>query len=92
MEGLKRVLEKFDRARVVILGDLIIDQYIWGDLVADLGVGPKGVPIAKLTGQALEPRLLDLWRNPSYKAEVQELAERIQAEDYREQIGDAVLS
>jgi D-beta-D-heptose 7-phosphate kinase/D-beta-D-heptose 1-phosphate adenosyltransferase len=30
MESLGLILEKFDQARVVILGDLIIDQYIWG--------------------------------------------------------------
>ena len=30
MEGFGLILDKFDRARVVILGDLIIDQYIWG--------------------------------------------------------------
>jgi len=30
MEGFGLILDKFDRARVIILGDLIIDQYIWG--------------------------------------------------------------
>ena len=30
MEVFGLILEKFDQARVVILGDLIIDQYIWG--------------------------------------------------------------
>jgi D-beta-D-heptose 7-phosphate kinase/D-beta-D-heptose 1-phosphate adenosyltransferase len=30
MEGLGLIVDRFDRARVVILGDLIIDQYIWG--------------------------------------------------------------
>ncbi len=30
MEGFEQILEQFDRARVVILGDLMIDQYIWG--------------------------------------------------------------
>ena len=31
----------------------IIDQYIWGNKVADLGVGPKPIPRAKLTVKAL---------------------------------------
>jgi len=30
MEGFGLILDKFDQARVIILGDLIIDQYIWG--------------------------------------------------------------
>jgi D-beta-D-heptose 7-phosphate kinase/D-beta-D-heptose 1-phosphate adenosyltransferase len=30
MEGLGRILDGFDRARILILGDLILDQYIWG--------------------------------------------------------------
>ncbi len=32
MEDLGIILEGFDRVRVVILGDLIIDQYIWGQV------------------------------------------------------------
>ena len=70
----------------------IIDQFVWGDLVADLGAGPKGIPIAKLTRQALEPRLLDLWENPAYKAKARALAEQMQAEDFREMLGDSILS
>jgi len=30
MEGFGLILDKVDRCRIVILGDLIIDQYIWG--------------------------------------------------------------
>ncbi len=30
MEGFGLILDKVDRGRIVILGDLIIDQYIWG--------------------------------------------------------------
>ncbi len=30
MEGFELILDRFDGAKVVILGDLIIDQYIWG--------------------------------------------------------------
>jgi D-beta-D-heptose 7-phosphate kinase/D-beta-D-heptose 1-phosphate adenosyltransferase len=32
MEDLGIILDGFDRVRVVILGDLIIDQYIWGQV------------------------------------------------------------
>lgn len=30
MEGFGLILDKVDRCRIVVLGDLIIDQYIWG--------------------------------------------------------------
>ena len=30
MEGFGLILDKVDRCRIVILGDLIVDQYIWG--------------------------------------------------------------
>jgi len=32
MEGFGRILDKVDQCRIVILGDLIIDQYIWGNV------------------------------------------------------------
>lgn len=31
-ENLKRVLSRFSKARVLVIGDLILDEYIWGDV------------------------------------------------------------
>jgi rfaE bifunctional protein kinase chain/domain len=30
MEGLKQIIGRFPRAKILVIGDLIVDQYIWG--------------------------------------------------------------
>lgn len=44
----------------------IMDQHIWNDLNVKLGVGPKGIPITKLSVPKLEPLIQKLWSDSSY--------------------------
>lgn len=32
MKDLKRIIKKFPQARILVLGDLVLDEYIWGDV------------------------------------------------------------
>ncbi|MDD3345412.1 MAG: D-glycero-beta-D-manno-heptose-7-phosphate kinase [Candidatus Omnitrophica bacterium] len=32
MKNLKKIISKFHKARIMVVGDLILDQYIWGDV------------------------------------------------------------
>jgi UDP:flavonoid glycosyltransferase YjiC (YdhE family) len=64
----------------------ILDQYVWNDLISDLGVGPKGIAINKITKQTLEPKILDLFQNDSYKKKALQLSEEMKKEDFREKL------
>ncbi len=53
----------------------IIDQFLWNTLLYDQGVGPKGFAIGKFSREALEPLLLDLYRNASYRQRAEAIAD-----------------
>jgi len=31
-EGIKKILSRFDKKKILVVGDLILDQFIWGDV------------------------------------------------------------
>ena len=70
----------------------IVDQFSWNDLVYKLGVGPKGVPIDKISMNLLEPKILDLWKNPLYKEEAEKIAKAMKKEDYQESLCQMILN
>jgi UDP:flavonoid glycosyltransferase YjiC (YdhE family) len=58
----------------------IVDQYFWNRRIADLGLGPLGVPVKKLTARSLEGPLKDLWNNPGYKQTAVKVARQMRSE------------
>lgn len=64
----------------------IIDQFAWNSIVSALGAGPKGDKIGKINGNNLQPKILDLWKNPSYKKKAGKIAASMNKEDFREEI------
>lgn len=64
----------------------IIDQFMWNRTLAELGVGPKGPGITKISEARLTPLLGDLWENPAYKARAGELAARMAREDFASEV------
>lgn len=64
----------------------IIDQYVWNNIVHQARVGPKGIEIGKLTTSDLEPKILALLNDASYKRKTEGLARQMRGEDYREKI------
>lgn len=58
----------------------IIDQFIWGQRVLELGVGPKPISRAKLTVQSLAESLVQLAQDSAMRARAAELGEKISLE------------
>jgi len=69
----------------------IIDQYAWNDLVSNLGIGPKGIAISKITSKNLEPKILDLFLSQSYKTKVLEISKKMKAEDFKESLYETII-
>ena len=69
----------------------IIDQYAWNNLVSELGIGPKGIAISKIKSKNLEPKILDLYRNKSYKTKVSEISKKMKAEDFKERLYETII-
>ncbi|KAA3637954.1 MAG: glycosyltransferase [Bacteroidetes bacterium] len=64
----------------------IIDQFAWNGIVHELGAGPKGDKVGKLTVDNLEPKILDLWNNEDYKVKTEAIGRQMRKEDFREEI------
>jgi sterol 3beta-glucosyltransferase len=56
------------------------DQPLWGERIRALGVGPRPLPFALLTAEALAERISDL-RSGRYGAAAADLGRRVRAED-----------
>lgn len=64
----------------------VIDQYIWNDIISDLGAGPKGIQIEKIMQTNLEDKILDLMNNPSYVKVAEHTAAQMKREDFKDEI------
>ena len=70
----------------------IIDQFVWGGIIPDLGVGPEGLKFSKLTEKDLQPKILDLLNNRSYKERAEQVASQMAQEDFREAICQTIIA
>lgn len=59
----------------------IIDQFIWGQKLFDLGVGPKPLPRTKMSVETFSEALTDLTTNLKYQDNAREIGTKIRAED-----------
>lgn len=59
----------------------IIDQFIWGRRVAELGAGPQPIPRSKLTVEGLAAALDQVVRDTTMASKATALGEAIRAED-----------
>ncbi len=64
----------------------IIDQFLWNNVVTNLGAGPKGSSIGKLEQGKLENNIVGLWQNQLYKENAQQIAEIMQKEDSTDEL------
>ncbi|WP_020529287.1 glycosyltransferase [Flexithrix dorotheae] len=64
----------------------IIDQFLWNKLINRVGAGPLGIKIGKITRKQLEPLVLDLVNNKSYKEKAEEIGREMKREDYNEEL------
>ncbi|MCB0794396.1 MAG: glycosyltransferase family 1 protein, partial [Flavobacteriales bacterium] len=72
----------------------VIDQFDWDRTVHEKGLGPRGIPVARMSARELAPRILSLMNDPTYKRNAEALAERMRQEQdledelYRAIVGD----
>ena len=69
----------------------VVDQFVWDKIICDLGVGPRGIKISKITTKNLEPKILKLANNSSYKKEAEQVASRMEKEDFREELYNSIV-
>jgi UDP:flavonoid glycosyltransferase YjiC (YdhE family) len=69
----------------------IIDQFIWNDMVFEKGAGPRGIRIGDITEKNLEPKILSLVNNPSYKKEAENIAAQMRREDLTEALYEEII-
>jgi MGT family glycosyltransferase len=59
----------------------IIDQYLWGGKIAELGVGPEPIPAGKLTVEKLAAALERIRSDQAMREKAADLGEKIRAEE-----------
>ena len=70
----------------------IIDQFVWDTIIADLGVGPRGVKVSKIATNNLEPKLLDLVNNDAFKQKAEQVASQMAQEDFRDAVYQTIIA
>lgn len=58
----------------------VFDQFYWGERIAQLGVGPRPIPFAKLSAGALRNAIIEGVGDRSMQQKARQLGERIRAE------------
>jgi len=69
----------------------VVDQFVWDKIIYDLSVGPRGIKISKITTKNLEPKILELENNSSYKKEAEQVASQMEREDFREELYNSIV-
>jgi hypothetical protein len=69
----------------------ILDQFVWNEIVAGIGAGPRGMGIGKITPDNLEPKMVELLATASFKSRATEVARRMREEDFREELHEAIV-
>jgi sterol 3beta-glucosyltransferase len=64
----------------------LIDQFMWNQMMFDLGVGPKGIAIKDISVEKLLPLVQGLWENPIYKEKAKVLSIKMKNEDLKEDL------
>ena len=69
----------------------IVDQFVWNRIVSDLGAGPGGIKITNINTVNLEPKILDLVTNDSYKKKAEQIETQMEGEDFGEELYKAIV-
>ena len=69
----------------------IIDQFVWNKIIYNMGAGPRGIKIGKITLKSLEPKILELLNNSSFKKKAEQVASQMKEENFREEIYNSII-
>jgi UDP:flavonoid glycosyltransferase YjiC (YdhE family) len=56
-----------------------------------MGAGPKGIKIGKITTENLEPKILELLSNSTFKKKAEQIAREMEQENFREGLCQAIF-
>jgi len=68
-----------------------MDQFVWDNIISELGVGPKGVRISRITTKNLEPKVLELLSNSSFKEKSAKIAKQMKNEDFKDELCKTII-
>ncbi|MBT4308834.1 MAG: glycosyltransferase [Anaerolineae bacterium] len=63
-----------------------MDQFVWDKISFDMGVGPKGIKISRITNKNLEPKVLELLNNRSFKEKSEKLGNQMKKENFKDEL------
>lgn len=69
----------------------MIDQFVWNKIIFDLGAGPRGIKIGKITTKNLEPKILELISDPSYKKRAEQIADQMEKENFEDELYNTIV-
>jgi UDP:flavonoid glycosyltransferase YjiC (YdhE family) len=69
----------------------VADQFSWASIIHEMGVGPKGIRIDRINVGELEPKILELMANGSYKVKAEQVADQMGQEHFRERICSSII-
>ncbi|NPE30107.1 glycosyltransferase family 1 protein [Methanococcoides sp. SA1] len=68
-----------------------MDQFVWDKIISELGVGPKGIKISKISNKNLEPKILELLNNKSYKEKSENIGNQMNEENFKDEIYKTII-
>jgi UDP:flavonoid glycosyltransferase YjiC (YdhE family) len=68
-----------------------MDQFVWDKIIPELGVGPKGIRIGRITNKNLEPKVLDLLNNKRYKEKSAKIGDQMKREDFKDELYKTII-
>ncbi|MDB4088241.1 glycosyltransferase [Flavobacteriales bacterium] len=69
----------------------IIDQYVWNKIIYKKGLGPLGIDVSKIKKRNIEPKILDLVSNETYKKNSEDFSKRMSEEVFRTEIHNSII-
>ena len=70
----------------------MIDQFVWDKMIFDMGVGPKGVKISRITNKNLELKVLELFNNRSFKEKSVKIGNQMKKEDFKDELYKTIIN
>lgn len=68
-----------------------MDQFVWDKITFDIGVGPKGVKISRITNKNLEPKVLELLNNKSFKEKSVKIGNQMKKENFKDELYKTIV-
>ena len=63
----------------------VIDQFVWNKIIHEKGVGPEGIKINKISEKKLEPKIINLMNNKSFKKRAEQIALNMEQENFKDE-------